>query len=116
MIARHHERGPDEVAWPDVHPPSQIGSWGAWPDDVRDTLLLWNKQRWRDAADGLMQWRLSFSMAACWPMSRPRVFKCWRCKLFHEQPRYGTAIFEGRAHCDGCMIELARAGNDYKAA
>jgi hypothetical protein len=93
-----------EIAWPEVQPPSKIGSWEAWPDDVRDTLRRWNKQRWNGG------WRLSFAIGAYWPLKRPRVFKCWRCERFHEQPYFGTSLFEGRAHCDRCMIELARAG------
>lgn len=79
-----------EITWPEVRPASDIASWPAWPDAVRETLKLWNRKR-----------ALTFGGAG-------RVFKCCRCQEFHHAPQYGTAVLLGKPFCDPCLIVFAK--------
>lgn len=76
---------------------SGIESWGGWPDDVVNTLKLWNKRG-----------ELTFTRIGV--LGKRRVFRCVTCQKWHEPASNGVAVKDGHAYCDGCLIVLARAG------
>jgi hypothetical protein len=72
-----------------IKPPSNIGMWHVWPDDVRPILHGWNNDR-----------DLSFVRAG--------VFKCADCEEFCESHKLGRAELRGLPLCDDCLIARAR--------
>lgn len=74
-----------------VKPPSGIGTWNAWPEDVHDTLREWNRSK-----------GLSFVRTA-------NVFKCEDCEAFCRAHEHGAAVLRDRTWlCDDCLITRAR--------
>jgi hypothetical protein len=84
-----------------AHPASGISSWADWPDDVRDILRAWNKERFNDG------YRLRFEMTSVLGLP-PSTFICRECLEEHYEPDYGVALFEGKTLCDPCLIASAR--------
>lgn len=94
-----------------VKPRSEINGWDGWPEDVRDLLRHWNKQRRLSFRGGSFDWgrigvqprysrgRLDFSQA---------VFRCFKCQAPCKTHPSGRAELDSRPYCDACLIELAR--------
>lgn len=87
-----------DVAWPELVT-QNIKSWGGWPDDVRDILRAWNKQR-----------RLAFVHGGRCRINGVGYFTCeYDCKRFIRSLGYMDAKLDGRLICEDCLIEIARA-------
>lgn len=80
-----------------VMPVSRIVSWKGWPDDVRERLRGWNRER-----------ALTFTRIGFW--GEQHVFQCSGCSEWHEPPVNGVAVLSGNAYCDLCLIVLCRSG------
>lgn len=92
-------------------PRSEINSWEGWPDDVRDLLRHWNKQRRLSFRGGSFDW----GRIGAQPRYRQggfdftqAVFRCHSCQAPCETHPSGRAELDARPYCDLCLIALAR--------
>jgi hypothetical protein len=85
---------PERIYPVPVKPPTNIKSWGGWPDDVRPILWKWNHGHPGES-------RLRFTNNGF------DVFKCPDCQEFCKQPL--GAELDGDFICDDCLIGRARA-------
>lgn len=91
-----------------IKPRSEINRWADWPDDVREELKAWNRQR---APFPGWHYRLGFYRAGplrngAYPL---RTFRCSECKYLCMHHPNGTATLDGYTKvCDECLIHLAR--------
>lgn len=92
-----------------IKPATRIFRWEDWPDDVREELRAWNRERIAGVAG--RPWRLSFYRTGWgWPGNTgERTFRCDVCKWLCWHSSNGTATLAGyRRVCDECLIDLAR--------
>lgn len=94
-----------------VKPRSEINSWEGWPDDVRDLLRHWNRQRRLSFRGGSFDWgRIGVQprySGAGFDFTQA-VFRCTSCQAPCETHPSGRAELDLRPYCDPCLIELAR--------
>jgi hypothetical protein len=69
----------------------EINSWKEWPDDVVDTLLLWNHA-------SVARLRFPYTNG----------FTCSGCGHDHVANNGGDACLDGKHLCDTCLIDHAR--------
>jgi hypothetical protein len=72
----------------------RVKSWAGWPDDVRDTLHAWNRER-----------RLSFVGAF---VGWQHTFKCPDCERFIDPSGTTACRLDGSLICDDCIVRRAR--------
>lgn len=81
-----------------VYADSEIKDWGGWPDDVREIIRGWNKDK-----------RLRFVGMDIIGRNPPQdSFKCPGCSRFINSSPSTSAKFDSTLICDDCLINLAR--------
>lgn len=92
------DRWHDRIYPVPIKPPSKIGTWDSWPEDVRPMIWGWNHHH---PSGYRMMSALSF-------VRSNMVFKCPDCEQFCVPHANGAAVLLGTWLCDDCLIQRAR--------